>query len=235
MCVWLWRASCGAAFRSWHGGHFRWRVLLIAALSCRPFTHHCAMSARDVRGFSVWVLCVLARSCVRAADMHDMCLWLFRASWCSSIGIARWSLRVASAADRCAELSPLSRITVPCRPEMSGASAFSLGTLCLVCSRVRAADTHDVCVWLWRARCGAAFRSWHGGHIRWPVLLTGGTACGRQRFHAVLHATRMIGQFRRYSISPFLFMLHRIKNSEGGCRACIVYSDVSMYSCIIAV
>ena len=81
LCVWRWRASCGAAFRSWHGGHFRWRVLLIAALSCRPFTHHCAMSARDVRGFSVWVLCVLARSCVRAADMHDVCAWLRRASW----------------------------------------------------------------------------------------------------------------------------------------------------------
>ena len=81
VCVWLWRASCGAAFRSWHCGHFRWRVLLIAALSCRPFTHHCAMSARDVRGFSVWVLCVLARSCVRAADMHDVCAWLRRASW----------------------------------------------------------------------------------------------------------------------------------------------------------
>ena len=135
------------------------------------------MSARDVRGFNVWVRCFLARSCVGAADMHDMCLWLFRASWCSSIGIARWSLRVASAADRCAELSPLSRITVPCRPEMSGASAFSLGTLCLVCSRVRAADTHDVCVWLWHASFGAAFRSWHGGHFGWRVLLTAALSC----------------------------------------------------------
>ena len=107
------------------GGRFKWRVSLAAALSCcAPTEHHCAMSARDVRGFNVWVRCFLARSCVGAADMHEMCLWLFRASWCSSIGIARWSLRVASAADRCAELSPLPSITAPCRPEMSGASAF---------------------------------------------------------------------------------------------------------------
>ena len=153
------------------------------------------MSARDVRGFNVWVRCFLARSCVGAADMHDMCLWLFRASWCSSIGIARWSLRVASAADRCAELSPLSRITVPCRPEMSGASAFSLGTLCLVCSRVRAADTHDVCVWLWHASFGAAFRSWHGGHFGWRVLPTAALSCCAPTEHHCAMSARDVRGF----------------------------------------
>ena len=167
---------------------------LAAALSCcAPTEHHCAMSARDVRGFNVWVRCFMARSCVGAADMHDMCLWLFRASWCSSIGIARWSLRVASAADRCAELSPLSRITVPCRPEMSGASAFSLGTLCLVCSRVRAAETHDVCVWLWHASSGAAFRSWHGGHFGWRVLLTAALSCRPYRASLAMSARDVRG------------------------------------------
>ena len=124
----------------------------------------------------------LARSCVRAADMHDVCPWLvslelaqlssrgtmvtlsseYAADRCAELSpfpglagyfvlgmlsrqgrdarlarvalacelrrsfqvVARWSLQVASAADRCAELSPLPSITAPCRPEMSGASAF---------------------------------------------------------------------------------------------------------------
>ena len=127
--------------------------------------------------------------------MHDMCLWLFRASWCSFVGIARWSLRVASAADRCAELSPLLRITVPCRPEMSGASAFSLGTLCLVCSRVRAADTHDVCVWLWHASFGAAFRSWHGGHFGWRVLPTAALSCCAPTEHHCAMSARDVRGF----------------------------------------
>ena len=43
----LWRS-----FQVLRVSHFEWRVLLTAALSCSPFTHHCAMSARDVRGFS---------------------------------------------------------------------------------------------------------------------------------------------------------------------------------------
>ena len=165
------------------------------------------MSARDVRGFNVWVRCFLARSCVGAADMHDMCLWLFRASWCGSIGIARWSRRVASAADRCAELSPLLRITVPCRPEMSGASAFSLGTLCLVCSRVRAADTHDVCVWLWHASFGAAFRSWHGGHFGWLVLPTATLSCAPTEHHS--HCTMSARDVRGFSVGYFVFWLAR--------------------------
>ena len=81
MCLWLWHASCGAAFRSWHCGHFEWRVLLTAALSCRPYRASLRHVARDVRGFSVWIFCVLARSCVRAAEMHDACVWLWHASW----------------------------------------------------------------------------------------------------------------------------------------------------------
>ena len=132
------------------------------------------------------ILC-LARSCVGAADMHDVCVWLWRASrrsfqelrgslrvasaadccaelspfhaslchvgqrcqglqhcdwvlrvWFSRVSgprrrvVARWSLWVASAADRCAELSPLPSITAPCRPEMSGASAFGYYVLGLL-------------------------------------------------------------------------------------------------------
>ena len=65
--------------------------------------------------------------------------------WRSFQVVALWSLRVASAADRCAELSPLPSITAPCRPEMSGASAVCLGTLCLARSCVSAADMHDAC------------------------------------------------------------------------------------------
>ena len=71
------------------------------------------------------------------------------------------------ATDRCAELSP------PFKGSL-------LGTLCLVRSRVRA-EMHDLCVWLWRASCGAAFRSWHGGHFRWPVLLTAALSCRHYR------------------------------------------------------
>ena len=52
VCVWLWRAS-RRSFQELRGAHFEWRVLLTAAPSCRLFTRHCAMSARDVRGFSI--------------------------------------------------------------------------------------------------------------------------------------------------------------------------------------
>ena len=108
VCVWLWRASCGAAFRSWHCGHFRWRVLLIAALSCRPFTHHCAMSARDVRGFSsvfrYFVFSLLSRQGRSYARRVPVALVArARAAFTS------WRMVTLSseyAADRCAELSP---------------------------------------------------------------------------------------------------------------------------------
>ena len=169
-CACVWRASCGAAFRSWHGGHFAWLVLLTAALSCAPTEHHCAMSARDVRGFNVWVRCFLARSCVGAADMHDMCLWLFRASWCSSIGIARWSLRVASAADRCAELSPFH------------ASLCHVGQRCLGLQHF----PWVLCVWFVLASelltrttcaCGSGVRAVAQLSGRGTVVTSGGECC----------------------------------------------------------
>ena len=107
LCVWLWRASCGAAFRSWHGGHLGWRVLLTAALSCRPHRASLRHVGQRYQGrqHCVWVLCVwLAR-----ASEPLICTTCARGSGVRAGAAFRncaWSLQVASAADRCAELSP---------------------------------------------------------------------------------------------------------------------------------
>ena len=86
-------------------------MLLTAALSCRPF---------QGLAFGHFVIGMLSRQ----AETHDVCMCLACELWRSFQVVARWSLQVASAADHCAELSPLPSITAPCRPEMSGASTF---------------------------------------------------------------------------------------------------------------
>jgi hypothetical protein len=125
-----WRASCGAAFRSWHGGHFGWLVLLTATLSCAPTEHHshCAMSARDVRGFSVgYFVFWLARASEPLICTICACGFC-RASW-RSLGIARWSLRLLLTA--ALELCPFTHHCAISARDVRGISIFRLGTLCL--------------------------------------------------------------------------------------------------------
>ena len=125
-------------------------------------TAPCRPEISGASALCLGTLC-LARSCVRDADMHDLCLWLLSLELAQLSGRGTMvTLSSEYATDRCAELSPF--------------QGLAFGTLCLVCSRVRA-ETHDLCVWLWRASCGAAFRSWHGGHVRWPVLLIAELSC----------------------------------------------------------
>ena len=75
-------------------------------------------------GLQRWVLCVLARSCVRAADMHDLCLWFCRASW-RSLGIARWSLRLLLTA--ALELCPFTHHCAISARDVRGFSIFFVG------------------------------------------------------------------------------------------------------------
>ena len=92
-------------FRSWHGGHVRWPVLLIAALSCRPYRASlCHVGQRCLGRQRLGTLCF--GSLVRQSRyMHHVCVWL-ACELALLSGTARWSLRVAIAAGRCAELSP---------------------------------------------------------------------------------------------------------------------------------
>ena len=128
-------------------------MLLTAALSCAPTEHHCAMSARVMSGASaLGTLCF--RSLVRHSRyMHHVCVWL-ACELAQLSGIARWSLRVAIAAGRCAELSPFHLSLCHVGQRCLGLQHF-LYSVFWVCSRVRATTAHDICVWLgcelWRS------------------------------------------------------------------------------------
>ena len=89
--------------------------------------------------------------------------------WRSLQVVARWSLQVASAADRCAELSPLPSITAPCRPEMSGASAFGYFVLWLA-----HASEPLICT---TCACGSGVRAVAQLSGRGKVVTSGGECC----------------------------------------------------------
>ena len=151
VCVWF---ACELALLS---GIARWSLqVAIAADRCAelsPFHLSLCHVGQRCLGLQRWVLSVLARSCVRAADMHDLCLWFFRASW-RSLGIARWSLRLLLTA--ALELCPFTHHCAISARDVRGFSIFRWVLCVWVCSRFRAADTHDSCVWLWRGSCSAA-------------------------------------------------------------------------------
>jgi hypothetical protein len=127
------------------------------------FQHHCAMSARDVWGFSIIRYFILGLSCVRAAYVHDVCVWFWRASRRSCQVGARcghfgWRVLLTAALS----CRPLHSFTAPFRSEMSGASA--LGTCVFSLARASAAVMRHVCVWP-ACELLRSFRSLHGGRF----------------------------------------------------------------------
>ena len=136
-------------------------MLLTAALSCRPF--------QGSRG----TLCLVC-SRVRA-EKHGLCVWLWRASR-RSFQEFRGSLRVASAADCCAELSPFHASLCHVGQRCQGLQHCDW-VLRVWFSRASGPRRRTTCACVWRASCGAAFRSWHGGHFGWRVLLTAALSC----------------------------------------------------------
>ena len=77
--------ACGSVELAQLSGIARWSLSVTGAADCCAelfplFQHHCAMSARDVWGFSIIRYFILGLSCVRAAYVHDVCVWFRRAS-----------------------------------------------------------------------------------------------------------------------------------------------------------
>ena len=133
------------------------------------------MSARDVRGFSIIRYFIVGLSCVRAAYVHDVCVWFWRAS--------RRSCQVGA---RCGHFGwrVLLTAALSCRPCTAllrhfGQRCLGLQRWVLLCFRslVRQPLLCTTCACGRRASCDAAFRSWHGGHFGWRVLLTAALSC----------------------------------------------------------
>ena len=135
VCVWFWRASRRSCQVGARCGHFGWRVLLTAALSCRPLHSFTAPFWSEMSGASALGTCVFSLARASAA-LCTTCACGRRASCDAALGrcmvVAFAWLVLLTNAPSC---RPLSSITAPCRPEMSGASA--LGTLCFTGKLVR--------------------------------------------------------------------------------------------------
>jgi hypothetical protein len=130
------------------------------------------MSARDVWGFSMIRSFIVGLSCVRAAYVHEVCVWFCRAS--------RRSCQVGA---RCATLKAcghfvwrvLLTAALSCRPCTAllrhfGQRCLGLQRWVLLCFRSLVRQpllcTTDICVWLWRA-------SWRGSRYCAVVALSG--------------------------------------------------------------
>ena len=174
LCVWRWRASCGAAFRSWHGGHFRWRVLLTTALSCRLYRASLRHAGQRCQGLQLLGTLWFARASEPLIARRVRVALACEPAQLS--GIARCSLRVASAADCCAELSPFHASLCHVGQRCQGLQHCDW-VLRVWFSRASGPRRRTTCACAWRASCDAAFRSWHGGHFGWRVLLTAALSC----------------------------------------------------------
>ena len=133
------------------------------------------MSARDVWGFSIIRYFIVGLSCVRAAYVHDVCVWFWRASRRSCQVGARcghfgWRVLLTAALS----CRPLHSFTAPFRSEMSGASA--LGTCVFSLARASAALC-TTCACGRRASCDAALGRCMVVAFAWLVLLTAAPSC----------------------------------------------------------
>ena len=124
VCVWFWRASRRSCQVGARCGHFGWRVLLTAALSCRPCTVLLRHFGQRCLGLQRWVL-VGFRSPMRQPLLCTTCACGRRASCDAALGrcmvVAFAWLVLLTAAPSC---RPLSSITAPFRPDVWG---FSVG------------------------------------------------------------------------------------------------------------
>ena len=150
-------------------------MLLTAALSCSPFSaslRHVGQRCLGLQHYQVlycWSLLRQGRLRARRVRVVLAC----EPAQLSGRGTL-WSLWVASASDRCAELSPLHSFTAPFRSEMSGASA--LGTCVFSLARASAALC-TTCACGRRASCDAALGRCMVVAFAWLVLLTAAPSC----------------------------------------------------------
>ena len=163
VCVWFWRASRRSCQVGARCGHFGWRVLLTAALSCRPLHSFTAPFRSEMSGASALGTCVFSLARASAAVMRHVCVWPACELLRSFRSLHGGRFCVASAADRCAELSPPVKHYCAISARCLGLQRWVLCVF-LASSCVRAAYMHDVCVWLWRA-------SWRSsiGIARWSL------------------------------------------------------------------
>ena len=106
VCVWFRRASRRSCQVGARCGHFGWRVLLTAALSCRPLHSFTAPFRSEMSGASALGTCVFSLARASAAVMRHVCVWPACELLRSFRSLHGGRFCVASAADRCAELSP---------------------------------------------------------------------------------------------------------------------------------